>query len=403
MVPLLWLTWVVSVAADMSVWEFFWQAEITNAMRDASATVTMILGDLIRLTVLWLVDEVVRETAHDLELVHIRHEHVLHLSEDSEVRHHLILDSALNVQSQLGLGIVESRGSEGIIELHEVESHAASRIGNDAAALNRKVEIHVARQGEVADVDAAHAHFPVLHERHDVDVPDEFAQIDVKAERDRAARIFGIDEPDPRAHALEAHSVTFRRRRRSGRRAMKRKARCNDECEKQSVSIHRGNPFVDVCGAGRPGPALTNTFIRNELRLETRCSQLEHEAKATMEAQPVEVDLLAHILPDRRIVELGFRSARVPDRFAVEPRGWADVQVHSSEHLRAEAVVVILEIESGVVGAGHAEPFPACGAADVRLHLAWHGNANAQGTHDRHHTGVDGPDPPHPAVVGTVR
>src|SRR3989442_764899 len=135
---------------------------------------------------------------------------------------------------------------------------------------------------------------------------------------------FGIDEPAPRACALSAHSVTFRRPRRSGRRAMKRKARCNDECEKQSVSIHRGNPLVDVCGPGRPGPELTNDFFRNDLYLETRVSQLEHEAKATMEAQPVEVDLLAHILPDRRIVELGFRSARVPDRFAVEPRGWAD-------------------------------------------------------------------------------
>src|SRR2546430_15559469 len=81
-------------------------------------------------------------------------------------------------------------------------------------------------------------------------------------------------------------------------------------------------------GSSRAG--IPHTLFRNENSLATRCSQLEHEAKTSMEAQPVEVHFLAHGLPEGRIEELGLGRARVPDRFAVEPGRWADIQVHAA-------------------------------------------------------------------------
>src|SRR6266550_2357591 len=144
-----------------------------------------------------------------------------------------------------------------------------------------------------------------------------------------------------------------------------------------TMSAPNSDPFrfiaetLSVVRAARvsPRPRTCRRLFRSESSSECSPPQLEHEAEPSVERESVEVDFLADDLPDGGIEEVGLGRARVPDRLAVEPGSVRHVQVEPAEELRAEAVVVIAEIDAGLIGTLHREPFPSHAAAHVGLDL----------------------------------
>src|SRR3989442_12505701 len=64
-------------------------------------------------------------------------------------------------------------------------------------------------------------------------------------------------------------------------------------------------PSVVVYGPCIPGLELAGDFFRNENSSECSPRQLEHEAKPSVEGEPVEVDFLTNHLPQARIEDVG--------------------------------------------------------------------------------------------------
>src|SRR5689334_3061700 len=147
-------------------------------------------------------------------------------------------------------------------------------------------------------------------------------------------------------------------------------------------------PPWSTCGPGHSRPEFAGT-IRDEGSSEARSRQLEREAKTSMEGQPVEGSLLANDLSDRRIEEFGLRRARVPDGFSVETGIVRDLEVGPAEELGAEAVVIVLEIESAGIRPADREELPADAAAHVGLQGGRRRNAHAQRAHHRDEIRVD--------------
>src|SRR5258706_3108693 len=151
-----------------------------------------------------------------------------------------------------------------------------------------------------------------------------------------------------------------------------------------------------------PGREFAGKLFRNEVSSVARPPQLEREAKTSVDAEPVVLHFLADDLSHARIEEFGFRGAGVPDRLAIQAGAGAQVHVDASEELRAEAVVVVLEVTEGV-RATHRQEFPADRATHVGLDLRPGRNADAQRAHDRHEVGVDLVGRDYLSYVGAIR
>src|SRR6185503_13689157 len=83
-----------------------------------------------------LVDEAIRESAENLQLIRVGHEVVARLAEERQVRHDVVSDPALDVQAELVLRIVRNAGHGGVVA-EEVKAEAAAHVRNDAAVLER--------------------------------------------------------------------------------------------------------------------------------------------------------------------------------------------------------------------------------------------------------------------------